>query len=169
MKLEIREFLTKHRGIDFMVDYLSSQPEEVASVLEFAAHADDPDAWRGAWILNHFITEEHPDLVTLHPKLIAALLDAKDGHQRELLRLLEKVTVHEDEEGKLFDACIAIWTDLKKSGSARITAFRVAASFLKVYPELAAELRPLTTSEYTVNLTPGIRNSFQKLVSRSSL
>ena len=93
-------------------------------------------------------------------KIIEAIKGKKDGHQRELLNILEKMDVNKENEGFLFDICITIWEDTHKISSVRIVAFRMIYNLVKKYPELINEIELIAQDFYAKDLSPGIKNSF---------
>lgn len=146
-----------------LVDLTNSSINHFNEVVKIALSEEQPMAWRAAWILNSSIKKNDVRLINQIPKIINFLDGRDDGHLRELLKLLDKMTIPDEEEGKLFDICISTWEILGKSPSVRITAFKLLVKIAKKYPELAEELSFLTHSDYIEPLSPGIKNSVLKL------
>ena len=94
------------------------------------ANADDMNrsmrnAWRIAWEIGHKITKNDEYIKPHIDAIITALNCKKDGHQRELLKILEKMDLNEIQEGLLFNECIIIWKKTDKIPSVRIKAFQI--------------------------------------------
>jgi len=124
---------------------------------------EEPYCWRAAWIMKDVIRRKDERLNSYISEIIKVLPEKKDGHQRELMKTLEKVIIPEDEEGRYFDVVCGIWETLGKSPSARITAFKAMLKIAKSYPELKEELIHLTVDDYTESLTPGVKRSFENM------
>lgn len=123
-----------------------------------------PEGWRAAWMLNHVIIKNDTRLRKHITSILKSLDDKRDGHQRELLKLLASIEFNEDYEAHLFDKCIEIWSDISKQPSVRITAFRILVKTTKKYPELTNEIISLTDKHFYDNLSIGIKNSFFKML-----
>ena len=125
---------------------------------------DNNNAWRIAWEIGHKITKNDECIIPHIDTIIAALNCKKDGHQRELLKILEKMDLNETQEGLLFNECIIIWKKTDKIPSVRIKAFQILSKIANDYPELKKELIHFTSDEYTKTLGKGIRKSFDKMI-----
>ena len=90
-----------------------------------------------------------------------------DGHQRQLLIILDKLSLNEAQNGHLFNHCLSIWEEVGKIPSTRVRAFQAMVKMTANFPELKAELRLFTTDYYTQTLSEGIKASFQRLVGKS--
>jgi len=144
--------------------FLERHPERLEQVIDTALTDEQPQAWRAAWLLNHSI-KENDQRVKTHIKQILKVIKAKkDGHQRELLKILYKMELSEKQEGLLFDICMSIWESIHKSPSVRGTAFIYLIKIFQKYPELKNEIEHLTQSHYTATLSPGIKHSFNKII-----
>lgn len=50
-------------------------------------------------------------------KIIECLHQKKDGHQRELLKILYRMDLSEEQEGVIFDLCMNVWEQVGKTPS----------------------------------------------------
>ena len=87
-----------------------------------------------------------------------------DGHQRQLLIILDKLQLNEDQNGHLLNHCLSIWEQVHKIPSTRIRAFQAMVKMTNEYPELKEELQLFTTNYYTQTLSKGIKISFLRLI-----
>jgi hypothetical protein len=148
------------------LSYLSSNPDKVEETFQLAFQSEVPVSWRAAWVLNH-ATIKNDERIKAHQSQIIEILPTKpDGHQRELLKLLDKIDLEEDLEGVLFDQCVTIWEAVEKSPSVRVVAFRVLAKVVKKYPEMKNEIEFLIQDHYLDSLSPGIKRSLQKFLAK---
>ena len=167
MTPSLKNILNGHLQKDPIVSLLTENPAVFDEAVHLALQSDKRIAWRAAWVLFHAM--EDYDL-RLQPHLavfVSALRGKRDGHQRELLKIIERLKPDDDLEGELFDICMSIWENQGKSPSARITSFRIMYSIAKKYPELLQELNYLLKEHYTESLSPGIRNSLKKMLEGS--
>jgi len=146
-----------------MVAFLNSNSAYFQQAIEIALTNRQPEAWRAAWLLTHVVKKNDKRVKSYIQLIISTLEDRKDGHQRELLKILEKMELNGDQEGHLFDVCMNIWEAVKKSPSVRIVAFRLIHKIAQKYPELNNEIEFLAQSHYTETLSPGIKHSLQKI------
>lgn len=147
-----------------LVQRLKSNPDEIAPALEIALGNHQPESWRACWVLKDVLNNEDPHLKQQFNLILDVIPNRPDGHQRELLHLLEKVMPDDEQEGILFDICITIWESVKRSPSVRYTAFQFIIKTLRKYPELKNEISHLTSDEYLDTLSPGIRNGVRRML-----
>lgn len=146
---------------------INSDISRFNQAIEFVIHGKQPLAWRAACILNHCTTKFDQRLAPYIDKIIDSLdEEAKDGYNRELIKLLLQVALDDEQEGLLFDFCFRIWQRVQKSPSVRIIAFRFMIKTIKKYPELYHEIEHVISKEYTETLSSGIMNSFYKLLAQ---
>ena len=146
-----------------MNSFLEKHPHQFGKVIDAALINQEPQGWRAAWLLVHGMKKNDERVKGKINAMIKGLTGKKDGHQRELLKVLEKMELNEDQEGRLFDACITIWESVGKSPSVRIFAYKFITQMAKKYPELNNEIEYLSQSHYTETLSPGIKKSFDKM------
>jgi len=146
-----------------LLDRLRNDPTEVRKAVELALSDKHPQGWRAAWILKDIIKDEDPRLAPHLSRIIKVLADRQDGHQRELIHLVDKFTLSDDQEGMLFNVCLDIWSSIRKSPSVRILAFKQIAGIIRKYPELLHELEHVLDDEYAETLSPAIKRIFVRL------
>jgi len=163
MENELEVLLTNRSTKEKLFSILNSDPKEFENAFNIALTNNQPQAWRAAWLLNQYMKKNDIRIRKKITIILKAIKSCGDGHQREWLKVLEKMKLTEDNEGRLFDICITIWEEINKSPSVRIVAFRTIVKIVKKYPELIDEINHLTDSHYTESLSPGIKNSFNHL------
>lgn len=167
MNPSLKDLLCGHLQKDPIVYLLIENPAVFDKAIHLALQSDERTAWRAAWVLFHAMKDHDPRLQPHLPAFISALQGKRDGHQRELLKIIERLKPDDYLEGELFDICMSIWENQGKSPSARITAFRIMFGIAKKYPALLQELKFLLQEHYTESLSPGIRNSLRRMVESS--
>ena len=147
---------------DTLIEYLQNHPEEFDGTVKLGYDTKDPKAWRACWIIFHCM-HKNDDRVRPHLYgMIKALGQLKDGHQRELMKVLNKMTLDDDLEGRLFDVAMNMWESVKKQPSVRHTALKIILRVIKKYPELWTDLKYVLGDEYLESLSPGIRHILER-------
>ena len=152
-----------------MVDFLKKNPDLFDETLKVSLGDDEPEAWRATWLVKHYMDKNDKRIVKKINSILKALPNKKDGHQREMLKILMDMKLSEKQEGILFDKCFVIWEDINKSSSVRGTAFLIIVNTVKKYPELLTEIEFLTQDHYLESLTPGIRNIIVRTIKELKL
>ena len=148
-----------------MLNYLKAHPDLFSDLIEASLVITHPRAWRSAMLLGHAIQKEDSRLMPFVDDFIACLPNLNhDGHQRQILIVLDKLKLNEDQNGHLFNHCLSLWEDVNKIPSTRIRAFQAMVKMTNEYPELKEELQLFTTNYYTQTLSKGIKISFLRLI-----
>jgi hypothetical protein len=164
MESSLEKILLQRLKKEELVSYMNSHPNEFSDLLTIALSDKQPQAWRAAWLIYHCMHKNDVRLKKHIRKIINALRFCKDGHQREWLKVLERMELSENNMSLLFDVCFTIWHEVTKSPSVRGTAFKTLIRIAKYYPELNDELEQLAQSHYIETLSPGIKSSFIKMI-----
>lgn len=151
------------------INLLNNSSEKFRETVEIALSDETSISWRAAWVLYHAMDDEDPRLQPFLGGFVEILPNLGDGHQREILRILERMTIPEELEGILFDHCMSIWEQVGKIPSVRVFAFRIIFKIASKYPEMLSELRFITQPHYTDTLSPGIRNSVERMIRHKNL
>jgi len=147
-----------------MITFLKSHPEHFDEAIKLAISDKQPFSWRSAWLLWSCM-EENDKRIQKHIKaIIDSITTKKDGHQRELLKILYRIEIKEKYEGKIFDICITIWEQIDKVPSVRITALKFVIKIAKKHPELSDEIVFLTQDHYLKSLSPGVKRSVERMM-----
>lgn len=149
-----------------MIAFLKARPEFFDEAVRLAIAEKQPFSWRSAWLLWSCMDENDERLKKYISKLINAIDGKKDGHQRELLKILSKMELNENHFGKLFNVCVNIWESINKRPSVRFTAFKMIEKIADKHYELRNEIIFLTQERYLEQLSPGIKNSLIKTFRR---
>jgi len=164
----MKEITLEHVIMNFykegMISFMQSNPRNFERAIELALSDKQPLNWRSAWILNSCMENNDPRLKQHVTRIILAIENKKGGHQRELLKILLKMDLEEDQEGLLFDTCLTIWEQTRLQPSVRYTAFYYIINVALKHPELINEIRFLAADQYLDTLSPGIKNSVKRMV-----
>ncbi|MEH0158330.1 hypothetical protein V6R21_30015 [Limibacter armeniacum] len=164
METSLTQLLAQRHTKEEMISFLKLYQDQFVDAIKVAVTDEQPLAWRATWLIGHCMNTNDSRVEPFKDKIIDTIPFRPDGHQRELLKLLQKIDLNEEQETKLLDICIAIWEKVGKSASVRITAFKFIATIAQKYPELKNEIEFMTQSHYTDPLSAGIKRQFEKLV-----
>lgn len=149
---------------DGMIRYLAEHPEDFEEAVQLAVSQKQPYSWRAAWLLWSCMEENDPRIRKHVRKMLEVLPTFKDGHQRELIKILSVMELEEEEEGRLFNFCVDLWEQIHKVPSVRWIAFQFILKTARNYPELKNEILLFTQEQYLETLSPGVRHSISKLM-----
>ncbi len=147
-----------------MVAYMDAHPEMYGHAAELALENRQPFAWRAAWLLGSITGENDPRIKEYLPGIISCISGKRDGHKRELLRILLLMDLDQEQEGRVFDICMDVWEKLSAAPSVRYTALRMIFRIARKYPELFNDIAFITQEHYLETLSPGIRNAVLRML-----
>ncbi len=149
-----------------MIAWLETHPESFEEAILLALADKQPYSWRAGWLLWSCMEDNDPRIRPFIQGIIECLENKGDGHQRELLKILYRMDLSEEQEGYLFDLCMNIWEKIGKSPSVRHNAFRMIVKIASRYPDLSNEIALITQSHYLDSLSPGVRRAVMKMIGR---
>ena len=147
-----------------MIVFLKTHPQYFNEAIRLAISDNQPFAWRSAFVLFDCIDENDKRVKKHINTILNCIKDKKDGHQRELLKILYKMKLNKQQEGIVFDICIRLWEQIGKDPSVRMTALKFIIKTANKYPELLEEISFLLQEQYLVTLSPGVKNSIRKMI-----
>ncbi len=147
-----------------MIGYMNSHPEAFDETIKLAVSDKQPYSWRAAYTLWSVIKDNDKRIQKHIKKIVDAVKNKRDGHQRELLKILLMMELDEKYESELFDICMSIWEQINNTPSVRYNAFKFILKIANKHPELKKEISFLTQDHYINSLSPGARHSVQKLM-----
>lgn len=159
------EYILTHSYKTDMIAYLNSHPDEFEEAINLATGNKSPYSWRAASAIWGCLEVNDERIKKYISNIINALTGKEDGHQRELLKILQIVELNEEDESLLFDFCITIWESITKQPSVRFNAFRMIVKIINKHPELLNEFRFLTQERYLETLSPGAKHSINRIIS----
>jgi hypothetical protein len=144
---------------DKAVEYICSRDFELWLKLALSSHER---GWKAAWLINQAAKSCRLPLQKYDGNICKAIPGKSSNQKRELLKLLEQVELHEENEGIIFDVAISCWEDLKAQSSCRMVGFRLMTKVAKKHPELICEIKSMSDERFLGGLTNGIKNSILK-------
>jgi hypothetical protein len=147
-----------------MVAFLKSHPEHFNEAIELAISDDQPFAWRSAFLLSSCMEENDVRVKKYIKPILTSIKSKKDGHQRELLKILYRMQLTDKSEGIVFDICIRLWEQISKDPSVRMTALKFIIKIANKHPELLNEITVLMQDHYLELLSPGVKESVKRMI-----
>ncbi len=159
------EYILTHAYKAEMMDYLKSHPEDFAEAARLAVAEKQPYSWRAAWLLWSCMEKNDPRLRPHIHEMIEAITGKKDGHRREIIKILQMMELSDEQQGLLFNICADIWEKIATSPSVRYQALRFMVAMAKKYPDLANEIILYSRPQYMDSLSPGIKTGAYRMIS----
>ena len=147
-----------------MISFMEIHPEAFEEAMELALADKQPYSWRAAWLLWSCMEENDQRIQKYIGKIIDALQTKKDGHQRELLKILLQMELKERHEVLVFNVCTGVWEKIQKDPSVRFTALKFMMKIAKKHPDLSREITFLTQDRYLESLSPAVKKSVSKMM-----
>jgi hypothetical protein len=166
METSLQQVLMAFRKAE-MIAWMEAHPEKFDQVIELALGDRQPLSWRAAWLLWSCLQENDPRMHRHLPALVAAVEGKRDGHQRELVKVLLLMELDEGLEGRVFDLCMTLWERIHAAPSVRYTALKMVLRIAGKYPDLQNDLRFFLQEHYLETLSPGIRHAVRRMVKES--
>ena len=167
METRLEHILT-HAYKSEMIAHLTAHDEDFYEAIQLAVSDKQPYSWRAAWLLWSCMEENDPRIRGHIRIIIDAIPSKRDGHQRELLKILQQMEISEEDEGYLFDICVTIWEKINNRPSVRWHALNTIVGIAKRHPYLFNEINFITEDHYLDTLSPGIKNAVLRLIRESS-
>lgn len=144
--------------------YVQNDTTAFKQLIRLALQVKTHNSWRAAWVLNHAMLTNDERLTPYLSKIIEITPQGSHGLQRELLKILLKLSPSEDQEGLVFDLAVTIWQDISHAPALRVTAFKHIIKIAKKHPDIQNEIPFLTQTHYIDSLSPGIKRSVEKML-----
>ncbi len=147
-----------------MLAYMKANPKGIESLIQLSIIDKQPYSWRAAWLLSKCMDKNDKRIAPFVPQMIQRIKIGMHSQKRDLLTVLQKMEIPEDEEGLLFDICVDIWCRLDHIPSVRLNAFRMILKIANKIPELKEEVLLLAEEEYLDSLSGGIQTVVLRLI-----
>ena len=151
----------------FDVEEVVSKANNNPKIFKFYAQhliENTTTSWRAAWVINHSTWKNDNRIAPYISGIINSIEGKRDGHQRELLKIVAKQPLSEDQEGEFFDVCMNLWQDVNKQPAVRYYCMLFIHKTSNKYPEIENELEHLLGDYYLKTLSSGIKRSLFKKI-----
>lgn len=133
-----------------IVQYVGKDPAHFAALLDIMLNGEEKKLREyAAWPISH-IGYHHPEMAMPHCTVLIDVLDKEDhpAIHRAALRILQVLDIPESLQGKAFDRCYNLLTDLKRPIALRVFSMTVLHNIAKEEPELLEELKAVIRDLY---------------------
>ncbi len=144
------------------VQTIREYPELIEQILPICLTNKPPMCWRAAWVTRSAMDKNDAQAIPYIDRFLQVLPKKEDGHQRELIKLLQMLELTNDQESVLYDISVSIWESVGKQSSVRYVAIENILEMVSKYPELHNELEAITQPQYLNSLSPGIKKGILK-------
>ena len=158
------EHILTHSYKQGMIFFMEKHPEYFEEAVLLAISDKQPYARRAAWLLWSCMDDNDQRIQKYIQKIIDSITAKPDGHQRDLLKILLKMELNEEQEGYLFEVCATIWEKIHKKPSVRFNAFQFLLKITGNHPELSGEIDLLIQNQYIDSLSPGVKRSIARRI-----
>jgi hypothetical protein len=160
---ELEHILTNSYKAD-MIAYMQAHPEAYEEAIALAVTDKQPFSWRAAWLLWSCMDENDTRLRRHIRRIIAAISTKNDGQQRELIKILHRMTLSARDEGAAFDLCLTVWERIDVQPSVRVNALKLLVKIARRHPDLSREIRLLAQDRYIDSFSRPVRKSVARLL-----
>jgi hypothetical protein len=145
-----------------VIEYIGEDKAKLSALMDLF-FADD-------WLLNQRAAWPMSYIAIEHPKLIAPYLEKlidnleQPSHNaviRNTLRLFVELSIPESHEGKMYDLCYKLITQIKEPVANKIFAMSVMFTIARPYPELLNEIKLIIETQFPFE-KPGFKSRGRK-------
>ncbi len=122
--------------------YVGGSPKRFAELVAVFLAGPYRVTQRASWPLSYCV-EHNPNLVKPHLKKIISYLHKQDEHdavKRNIVRLLQYITIPKSLQGRTIDLCFHFLNSAKEPIAVRVFAMTVLANLAKENPDLKNEI-----------------------------
>jgi len=167
METRLEQILTQTYKAE-MINHLATHDGDFGEAIQLAVADKQPYSWRAAWLLWSCMQEDDPRIRGHIRTIIDAIPSKREGHQRELLKILQQMEISEEDEGYLFDICVTIWEKINSRPSVRYHALYTIVTIAGRHPSLFNEIKCLTEDHYMDTLSPGIKRVIYRMINATT-
>ncbi len=95
-------------------------------------------------------------------EIVNLLPEKKDGHQRELIKILLHMSLDDEEENVVYDFCLKAWKNADHQPSLRHISLRFILDVAKKRGDRREEILELSAPQYLNTLSQGVERSVKK-------
>ena len=163
METKLEHILVNSHKAD-LISYVGSHPENFGELIKLAISDKQRYSWRAAWLLWGCMSPNDRRIRKYIKRIIDILPAKKDSQQRELLIVLQRMELNENDEGCVYDICTNIWRKTSNNPSLRYNAFKLMVKISKKHPDLSKETNYLAKPLYIDSLSSTVRKSIFKML-----
>jgi hypothetical protein len=146
------------KAIDIVINAAGDNEEIISYISKLVINGPEPIPMRASWALEG-IDLKFPHRVNPFIKsLIKSIRTCKhSGTRRNILKLLTRKTIPEDQQGHLINYCFEWLVDKAEPVAVKVYAMQIIMNHSKEYPELKQELKEILEEQYELS-SPGFKS-----------
>ncbi len=152
------------KNIDYIIHCIGDRQDLFDEIVGLILHDTDPVPARAAWVAEG-VSEQFPEMINPHVTSLIRALPActHPGTRRNVLKILSRTPIPEEEQGMLIDQCFGWMLDLNEPVAVKVYCMQIIANHLDTYPELSNELREVIEDQWDRN-SPGFQSRGRKIL-----
>ncbi len=147
-----------------MIAYMRAHPEAFDEAIALAVTRKQPYSWRAAWLLWSCMEENDARLRPHVKRIVRAISATTNNHRRELCMILQRMELDPRDQGRLYDACLAMWNDVRAQPSVRVNALKLIVKLARGRPALEREIALMTRGPSTESFSPAVRKAIVRIM-----
>jgi hypothetical protein len=161
--------LEKHskEQTDKIVRYVGHDKTRFNELMKVFLEGDNLVQQRAGWPLS-YCAQAHPAFVPPHLSKLLKLLERKDVHNavtRNIVRLLQDVTIPERYQGQVMNICFDFIADPQQLAAVKAFSLTVLEHLADSYPDIIPELK-LIIEERWPHETPAFQSRARKILKK---
>jgi len=161
LKAELSKF-----NMEYIAGSLGTDPDHFHVLMDYVLNENDPIPPRAAWVAE-LMTQKDPELIIPWiEKLIHALEKfTHPGTRRNILKILARTEIPEEQQGFLLDTCFRWLNDDEIKVATKVFSMDIIENHISLYPELANELSEIIYHQWDKN-SAGFKSRGGKVLKR---
>lgn len=149
-----------------IADYIGNDPEKFEQLIVLFLGSEYRIAQRAAMAISH-TADRHIDLIKPHLAQFITILEENPpvAIKRNVVRLLQKVELPKNLQGRCVNCCFNLLTDTKEAIAVKVFSMTVIYNISKEEPDLQRELR-LVLEDQLEHGSAGFRNRAGKILAK---
>lgn len=131
--------------VEKVQQWVGNNAGRCTQLIEIVLGDDEHMARRAAWPMS-YVAEAHPQLALPHLPALVKLLQQPNIHNgitRNIIRLLQFVSIPEPLHGEVMDRCFRYIEDLQEKPAIKAFAMTVLHNLSQHYPEIVPEIKAI--------------------------
>lgn len=144
--------------VEKVQQWVGNNAGRFTQLIEIVLGDDEHMARRAAWPMS-YVAEAHPQLALPHLPALLKLLQQSNIHNgitRNIVRLLQFVSIPEPLHGEVMDRCFRYIEDLQEKPAIKAFALTVLYNLSQHYPEIVPEIKAIIADRLEYE-TPAFR------------
>ena len=157
---------SSRRNTDMVADIILKKPEFFSELVTILLKNENPASWKAAWVMD-VVSEHQPELLDPHLEKIIEHLEsfANDGSKREVLRMLSRSQIPENQVGHVITLCFDWLTTTKESVAVKMFSMEILYQISRQEPDIKMELAD-TIEMRMPEESPGFQSHGKKLLKK---